>query len=143
MIAGNNGILNKAGQATEAQKDAEEDEQLKMAVMTAIADDSLARLTDENLRKEITKQFGSDEWLKGTGPWVYEGNKIYDIGTDGNVTTGSEIGKNKVTGTEFTETTEVKDIDGDIVNIPAGFKIAQDSATDDNEGIVIEDKEGN
>ena len=51
MIAGDNGVLEKAGETSEAQKDAEEDEQVKMAVMAAMGRDSLGKLTDENLRE--------------------------------------------------------------------------------------------
>ena len=147
MIAGNNGVLEKAGQATEAQADAEENEQLKMAVMTAIADDKLGKLTQENVEKEIDNQFGSGtsaSKLQGDGPWTYEGRDIYYIGINGEVTgNGDPIGQHKILGTVMEETTKLEDANGDEVCIPAGFKIAEDSATDDNEGIVIEDEEGN
>ena len=143
MIAGNNGVMQRAGSATEAQKDAEEDEQVKMAVMTAIASDSLAKLTDANLRTAITDTFGSVDGLSGTGPWTYTRNNKYFIGVNGEVSAGSQIGEYIVSGTILSETTSVTDVDGDTVYIPGGFKIAKDSATDDNDGIVIEDEDGN
>ena len=42
-----------------------------------------------------------------------------------------------------TDNTALKDENGNTVTIPAGFKIASDSATAQEDGIVIEDKDGN
>ena len=42
-----------------------------------------------------------------------------------------------------TVNTAIKDDEGNTVTIPAGFKIASDSATKQEDGIVIEDKDGN
>ena len=42
-----------------------------------------------------------------------------------------------------TVNTAIKDDNGNTVTIPAGFKIASDSATKQEDGIVIEDKDGN
>ena len=42
-----------------------------------------------------------------------------------------------------TDNTAITDDNGNTVTIPAGFKIASDSATKQEDGIVIEDKDGN
>lgn len=42
-----------------------------------------------------------------------------------------------------TDNRQIKDDNGNIVTIPAGFKIASDSPTKQEQGIVIEDKDGN
>jgi type II secretory pathway pseudopilin PulG len=57
----------------------------------------------------------------------------------------SQVGKYKDTQVvvSSTENTPIKDDGGNTVTIPAGFKIASDSATKQEDGIVIEDKDGN
>ena len=46
-------------------------------------------------------------------------------------------------GTQFEDTTSIVDDSGDEVWIPGGFEIADDSATDADDGIVIQDSKGN
>ncbi len=57
----------------------------------------------------------------------------------------SPVGKYKDTQevVSATSNTAIKDDSGNTVTIPAGFKIASDSATDVSDGIVVEDKDGN
>ena len=57
----------------------------------------------------------------------------------------SQVGKYKDTQAvvSSTENTGIKDDNGNIVTVPAGFKIASDSPTKQEDGIVIEDKDGN
>ncbi len=57
----------------------------------------------------------------------------------------SQVGKYKDTQAvvSATSNTAIKDDEGNTVTIPAGFKIASDSATKQEDGIVIEDKDGN
>ena len=51
----------------------------------------------------------------------------------------SEIEQARDNQTEFGTTTDLKDDSGDTVWIPGGFKVASDSATDADDGIVIEE----
>ena len=46
-------------------------------------------------------------------------------------------------GSDFAKTTEVEDDAGNKIWIPGGFNVAEDSATNEDEGIVIEDSKGN
>ena len=58
-----------------------------------------------------------------------------------NPDTRSEVEKARDEGTFFDTTTSLKDDSGDIVWIPGGFKIAEDSAVDADNGIVITNEE--
>ena len=57
----------------------------------------------------------------------------------------SEVGKYKDTQAVLsaTQNTAIKDDGGNTITVPIGFKIASDSATKQEDGIVIEDKDGN
>ena len=57
----------------------------------------------------------------------------------------SPVGKYKDTQevVSASSNTAIKDDNGNTVTVPAGFKIASDSATKQEDGIVIEDKDGN
>ena len=46
-------------------------------------------------------------------------------------------------GEKFDNTTQVEDASGDTVWIPGGFEIAEDSANDADDGVVIQDSNGN
>ena len=59
-----------------------------------------------------------------------------------NPDTRSEVEKARDEGTFFTTTTSLKGDSGDTVWIPGGFKIAEDSAVDADNGIVITNEEG-
>ena len=54
-------------------------------------------------------------------------------------TTPSTVEEAKNSGETFEETTEIKDDSGDSIWIPGGFGVAEDSATDADDGIVITD----
>lgn len=89
MLAGNNGILEKAVEAGELTKDAEELENVKMAVMTALTD-GLGNLTTSNLQTAIDETLGYGT-LTGEGPWEYIGNRdTYQIETTGKITVAEE-----------------------------------------------------
>ncbi len=55
----------------------------------------------------------------------------------------SEIQIAKENGTKYTETTPLKDDLDNVVYVPGGFKLAEDSGTKVEEGIIIEDDDGN
>ena len=145
MISGNNGILTKVGQASEAQKDAVEDEEVKMAVITAIASDDYGNLTDANLREAITNAFGNPDKLTGTGPWTYEGERnTYNIDENNQVinesfdiklrytNVGSEV-TNKVESRLIYGNNEITDEDKVTDKVPYGVVIATYKDTDGNE----------
>lgn len=67
-------------------------------------------------------------------------NKDKKINQDENIqTANSKIEQLKKSGKKVTENTEIKDVNGNKIIIPDGFKIAQDSGISVTEGIVIED----
>ncbi len=53
----------------------------------------------------------------------------------------SEIEKSRDSGTYMTEKTTLKDSNGNLIKVPEGFKIAQDSGVNVTEGVVIEDND--
>ena len=53
----------------------------------------------------------------------------------------SEIEKSRDAGTYMTAPTTLKDSNGNLIKVPEGFKIAQDSGINVTEGIVIEDND--
>ena len=57
-------------------------------------------------------------------------------------TTKAEIA-DIVGGSDLDKTTEVEDDEGNSIWIPGGFNVTEDSATTEDEGIVIEDSKGN
>ena len=57
--------------------------------------------------------------------------------------TRSELAKARDEGTRFDKTTDLEDDSGDIIWVPGGFKVAEDSASEIDEGAVIQDDKGN
>ena len=74
---------------------------------------------------------------------------LNDISTAIDTSLGNQTAEIKVADSKggdiisSTDNTAIKDDNGNTVTIPAGFKIASDSATKQEDGIVIEDKDGN
>ena len=84
-LAGNNGILIRTNNAKVDTEDTEEKEKLELAIVGSRINETLT-ITNEGLRKEIIDQFGTDEHLSGTGPWLYSGKrKTYKIQNDGTI----------------------------------------------------------
>ena len=71
--------------------------------------------------------------------------KQIEEGTSGGTTNPpvekSEIEKSRDAGTYMTAQTTLKDSNGNLIKVPQGFKIAQDSGINVTEGIVIEDND--
>lgn len=89
MLIGQNGLITKANNSQIITEDAEEKERLEMAVTASKINETLT-ITDERLRQEIINQFGTDDQLSGTGPWLYTGKrKTYKIQNNG--TTNSNL----------------------------------------------------
>ncbi len=77
MLTGQNGILKRAGEAKRRTGEAQERENIQVAITSAQTEDFAkeSEITDETLRKEIKNTMGSDNNLSGTGPWWYNGEK--------------------------------------------------------------------
>ena len=75
MLTGQNGILKRATEAKKSTGEAQERENIQVAITSAQTEDFAkeSEITDETLRKEIKNTMGSDSNLSGTGPWVYHG----------------------------------------------------------------------
>ena len=61
--------------------------------------------------------------------------------TDNPTIEKSEVEKSRDSGTYMTEPTTIKDSNENLIKVPEGFKIAEDSGTNVTEGIVIEDND--
>ena len=88
MLTGQNGILKRAGEAKRKTGEAQERENIQVAITSAQTEDFAkeSEITDETLRKEIRNTMGSDSNLSGTGPWVYHGKtNNYIIEKDGSL----------------------------------------------------------
>ena len=71
-------------------------------------------------------------------------DKANNKGTDTeNVSTKKATVSDAIGNGQFGDTTKIEDDSGDEVWIPGGFEIADDSATDADDGIVIQDSKGN
>ena len=91
MLTGDNGILNKAVDAGEKNKDTTEEEQVKLAVAEALTEGT-GTLSTENVRQGLVSEFGADKVTDDTftgeeaGPWTFKGErKNYEISSTGKV----------------------------------------------------------
>ena len=147
MLTGDNSILKQAGNARDltGQKDIEE--RIKLAYSSS-ATTGLGNVTKENFENELKKEFGNDKVtdLVDDFSLVKIDGKEYETGvSSGEKDTVTKI-RDKKTARGATvielsnnDTTNLKDDYGNIVKIPKGFGIAEDSGTKVEEGIVIED----
>ena len=146
MLTGDNGVLTQANEAKTktAYKGAEE--KVKLAIMGARADDG--QMTVEELTREVRLQGGSTTSTEFPAEVQMDGY-TFTVDNTGTVT-GNENGGNTptpnpeeqgtlgtVTGSETTNTV-VKDSLGNIVKVPAGFKVVNPTETVPD-GIIIED----
>ncbi len=169
MLLGENGILTRANEASEATKYATAEEKVKIAVLGSY--DITGKLSDELIVDELYRY----ETQGMTSLKDSEDNKIEKDTTDINgkypiktivdgyeftiaktgIVTGDKTstGDNETTGTPSiedaetvlseTENTVVEDEFGNAVTIPAGFIVSTDSGKNVTEGIVAEDNIGN
>ena len=107
LVFGNLGIVTKAKEAKELQKQAQANEQVALG----------------ELSNEMYTMLGTDATKKD------------------NPTEKSGVEKLKEAKTYMQEDTIVKDSNQNIIKIPKGFKIAEDSGKNVTEGIVIEDND--
>ncbi len=135
ILTGQNGILNQAQKAKEQTEYKSAEEKVKLAIMGAKSDDG--QMTVDELSREIGYAGGS---VTGTSfpveirinehTFIIERNGLVENNTLGTIT-----------GYEITNTT-VKDSLGNIVKVPAGFKIVNPTDTVPN-GIIIQDVDEN
>ena len=85
----------------------------------------LAKTEEETMLNELAKQIEEGTSGGTTNPPVEK----------------SEIEKSRDAGTYMTAPTTLKDSNGNLIKVPEGFKIAEDSGINVTEGIVIEDND--
>ena len=148
-ITGENGILNKATNARDNNAKASAEERVKTEVLGSYGSDGKLSLDDLN------NNLKNVDGLKYNGNTITESNKIESLPATVNVdgyniliseedietikTIEEAKSNDMLTKNEDTPIT----VDNKIVKIPAGFKVADDSGTTIDEGIVIEDSEKN
>ena len=152
-LTGDNGILTQADNAKKKTTEAEAIERVQVEVAGSYGTNGTIEVEqlNENLRKNIkgltyngktiTEKGATDENRIKSLPATVTLNG-YDIVINGNGSVGkmpTMIVEAKTNGTVFGDNTTITDTYGNSVKIPAGFKIASDSATDVTGGIVIED----
>ena len=88
MLTGQNGILNRATEARDANGTAQIDEQVKLAVAEALSN-GLGTITEDNLKKALDSNVGSGKYeLTGdaTNGWTIKaGEKTYKINGNGDI----------------------------------------------------------
>ena len=102
---------------------------------------------NNSLKKTTTETSYTFEGLKAETSYeikVEAYDKANNKGTDTeNVSTKKATVSDAIGNGQFGDTTKIEDDSGDEVWIPGGFEIADDSATDADDGIVIQDSKGN
>ena len=145
-LTGENGILTRASDASEQTKEANAEEQVKLAVAASIG-------TDGNINNtELKKNLDQIEGVEDVPEIITDASYPLTVVVDGH---GVAINKNGSTANLITleqakdesmlvksENSILKVQDG-TVTIPGGFKVAEDSAENVEGGIVIENSDKN
>ena len=152
-LTGENGILTRANESKTETEIGEEEEAIKLAYNGVMADNLGDGVTAEQLENELQAN-GYDATATGENPIVVTfgapSNRVYEIDASGNIAEAKppvtlEQAKDNSMLTNDTDT-KVTVSDG-TVTVPAGFKVAEDSGSTLDEGIVITDapdgEEGN
>ena len=123
--------------------------------ISVVANDPESGLASEN--PYVYYINGEEKGRNNTGSYKFEGLtaetqytikvEVYNgVGLKGEdsitVSTTSKTVENSK-GEKFDTTTPIKDESGDTVWIPGGFEIAEDSANDADDGVIIQDSKGN
>ena len=163
MLTGDNGILTKANNSKNETAKATAKEKVQTEVMASYGTDGKINL--DQLNKNLQNISG----IKYNGNAISDSNKIaslpatvtvdgYNVTIEANGTTtasGTDTPVTPPTGGTITITDAKKDemknktensdltVTDGTVTIPAGFKVAEDSGTTIDEGIVIEDSKQN
>ena len=150
MLTGDNGILTKTTEAKQKTTEAAAKEKVQTEVMASYGTDGKINLN------QLNKNLQNISGIKYNGSAISDSNKIaslpaaveldgYNIlinasGTIEKTKTFAEAKSNEMLSN--TDNTNIIVTDG-TVKIPAGFKVAEDSGTTIDEGIVIEDANRN
>ena len=137
MLTGENGILTQANEASNKTKEAEAREKLQLEIMGSYGQDG--KIDIEQLNENLKNLGIENAGITKLPAKVEMGEKTYAIAGNGSVIDLITIEDAK--SDNMLENTENKAIEdnGKIVIVPAGFKLAVDSGTTVEEGIVIED----
>ncbi len=147
-LTGDEGILREATKAEDENGKAGEEEQIGLAYNAAKIDSKGKEVTEMKLQEEL-RGYDSGATVTKDGEnfkVTFTNGNVYKLESDGTITkqntkiediviTMEEARKEK----KFDVKTKVKDTLGNIITIPEGFKIAEDSTDDVTGGIVIED----
>ena len=138
-LTGDNGILNQAGKAKDKTTEAEAIERVKVEVAGSYRTDG--KIDPEQLKKNLGNITGLTYDSENFSLPSTVSLNGYDILIDanGNVTKKVTVSEAKMNRTVFGDNATIYDTYENQVKVPAGFKIASDSATDVTGGIVIED----
>ena len=137
-LTGDNGILNQANRTKEktTESDAIERVQVEVAGSYDLNGNIDTEQLNKNLRNIKDIQGLPVENLPATV--TLNGYDIL-IGGDGSVAKKITVEDAKTNGTVFEDNTTIADTYGNSITIPAGFKIASDSAKNVTGGVIIED----
>ena len=118
MLTGDNGILSRAGEAKVSANKAQEEEQIKLAILAAMTNEG-GTLSESSLKSEIKSNLSgiTDNDIVGdnkNGWTVKVGNKAYSISPDGNTNEAYWI-KNA--------NGDIDRIDGTVTGVKIGDKI--------------------
>ena len=88
-LTSNNSVLKQASSAKNETLSSEEKEKVELAMHDAAINSSQTvsgELTTEIVKNAIKGQFGENEKLKGSGPWIYKGEyDTYEIDKNGSI----------------------------------------------------------
>ena len=123
MLAGDNSILNRAGQAREKNGTTGTKEQIQIAIMSALSNGN-GQIKDDDLRTEIKKNISgvTDNDITGNernGWQVKKDNKAFAISNTGNVNEAFWEEVKNING----DITEIRRIDGKVTGINIGDSI--------------------
>ena len=148
-LTGENGILTRANDSKTQTEIGEEEEAIRLAYNGVMADNLGDGVTAGQLQTELQSN-GYDATATGENPIVVTfgapSNRVYEIDASGNIAeakppiTLEQAKDNSMLENEENSTVTVSD---GTVTVPAGFKVAEDSGSTIDEGIVIEDKNTN
>lgn len=154
-LTGHNGIINNATKAKESSAKSSIYEQISIVTKSAVSTKTL-KINETKFKQALTNTFGTEgQGYTITGDseknWILTVNnisfvvneeaKIWNLEDISTLINSQDTTKNEKTN----KTIAVRDSSNptEIFFLPESFKIASDSATMVDEGIVVEDEEGN
>ena len=152
-LVGDNGILTEANKAVQTNEEAEEKERIGLAwqslYMRKVADNDNEEITAEELENQLISDGVDEDIVSAIGSGTItvtfthpDGDNVYTVDQNGNIgiaeppTTLEEAKDDGMLTNPDNKTVQVED--GTFV-LPGGFKVADDSQTTIQDGIVITD----